>query len=563
MNRRPSAALAFILVLLAGRLAAAQPLADLARGDEPAAPLTLSWVEGRVDLARATGVEAAVSPDILDEGERLVVGSGRAELVADDGTLVHAGGDTDLWVEAGPRLRLVRGRLVVHTAVAGDGHLLATPAGLVRLEPAGAYDISARDLDGDTVIAVLAGRAAMTVADQAVPVSPDDVLTLDPRAPVARWGRGVPDDDFRAWSRRRADRATLARAAATLPPAVQPWTTDLAAHGTWSTIPEYGAVWFPTAGPAWRPYTLGSWRFSRRGWTWIDSVRWGWPVHHYGRWGRHATRGWYWIPQRRWAPAWVGWAIGPDHVAWSPLGWDSRPLIDFHAGLSLGPAGLWGATWAVAPRHAFGRRQRTAHPLEDTSRLPGPVLGGFVSQLIAPRGPALPGDRFAVPASFYTSRRALPPVADPPFPSPHVFPGTRSRVTDAPRRDDAPVADWRRPADAPARAALPRPVFTAPQTWTPVAPADEVVERQPRPLGPHGQPVEPSAAVSPPHPPSGRAAGMVAPAAATRASGGTREAEPSGTPPTGGDRMSDRRAPEGRRDRGGARAAAQPRRPRG
>ena len=358
---------------------------------ETPAPLSLAWVDGRVDLVRPDGVQAARAPDLLEEDDRLVTTDGRAELVIDDGSVVHVDRASDVRVDLGVRLRLVRGRMRVHTPPDVEALYVASPAGPVRLAAAGVYDLAAADLDGDTVIAVVTGHAALLTGDTETPVGADDILRVDPRDPRPRWERGTPRDAFVDWSDRRLLTATSARHAA-LPPPVQPWAADLAANGQWSTMAPFGPVWFPSAGPAWRPYQMGAWRFTRYGWTWIDAQRWAWPVHHYGRWGHHAARGWYWIPHREWGPAWVGWAVGADHVAWSPLGWDRRPLVEFSAGARLGPDGLFGSTWSILPRHAFGRRGWIDRDLTDPRYLPGPVLGGFVSQMIGPRGPAGPGD---------------------------------------------------------------------------------------------------------------------------------------------------------------------------
>ncbi|MEO9002588.1 MAG: DUF6600 domain-containing protein, partial [Rhodanobacter sp.] len=67
------------------------------------------------------------------------------------------------------------------------------------------------------------------------------------------------------------------------------------------------------------------------GWTWIDSMQWGYAPYHYGRWA-HTYRGWGWIPGPRYArpiyaPALVAFVgggfsvgIGGGPVGWFPLG---------------------------------------------------------------------------------------------------------------------------------------------------------------------------------------------------------------------------------------------------
>ena len=180
--------------------------ADPAAPDGPA-PISLAYAEGRVDLVRPDGVQAAQVPDLLEEDDRLVTGEGRAELIVDDGSVAHVDRESDLRVDLGVRLRLVRGRLRVHTPADIEALYLASPAGPVRLAASGVYDLRAADLDGDTVIAVVAGHAALLTGDTETPIGADDVLRVDPRDPRPRWERGTPRDAFVDWSDQRIHRA--------------------------------------------------------------------------------------------------------------------------------------------------------------------------------------------------------------------------------------------------------------------------------------------------------------------------------------------------------------------
>jgi hypothetical protein len=86
---------------------------------------------------------------------------------------------------------------------------------------------------------------------------------------------------------------------------VSPQTTgyqDLAANGSWTVTPQYGAVWYPRAVPVgWVPYRYGHWSYVLPwGWTWIDDAPWGFAPFHYGSWI---------VINGRW-----GWWPGPRHV---------------------------------------------------------------------------------------------------------------------------------------------------------------------------------------------------------------------------------------------------------
>jgi hypothetical protein len=95
----------------------------------------------------------------------------------------------------------------------------------------------------------------------------------------------------------------------------------LSSHGWWFESPEYGFVWQPSVAvyESWRPYTMGRWVCSDRGWLWVSEEPFGWAVYHYGRWARCRGRGWVWVPGTEWAPAWVCWRSGGQHVGWAPL----------------------------------------------------------------------------------------------------------------------------------------------------------------------------------------------------------------------------------------------------
>ena len=112
---------------------------------------------------------------------------------------------------------------------------------------------------------------------------------------------------------------------------------ELDQYGTWSQVPEYGAVWYPTAvEPDWAPYRNGYWAdVGAWGPTWVDAAPWGYAPFHYGRWVFVGSR-WGWCPgtyvaRPLWAPALVGWTGGPGWgislnvggpvFGWVPLAW--------------------------------------------------------------------------------------------------------------------------------------------------------------------------------------------------------------------------------------------------
>jgi len=79
-------------------------------------------------------------------------------------------------------------------------------------------------------------------------------------------------------------------------------------------------IWRPVLDEQdWKPYTNGKWVYTEHGWLWASDYKWGWAVHHYGRWWNSGRYGWVWLPGYVWAPAWVVWRVSDNHAGWCPL----------------------------------------------------------------------------------------------------------------------------------------------------------------------------------------------------------------------------------------------------
>ncbi len=98
--------------------------------------------------------------------------------------------------------------------------------------------------------------------------------------------------------------------------------SNLRPHGEWIVTDEGISAWRPlrVAGD-WRPYMVGRWVWSPRGWYWSSREPWAWATYHYGRWHFDPLYGWVWVPGYEWAPAWVDWRYGDGCVGWAPLGY--------------------------------------------------------------------------------------------------------------------------------------------------------------------------------------------------------------------------------------------------
>jgi len=316
--------------------------AGFAYADPPARAGRLNYLHGTVSLAPAASPEAwavAVLNRPLTTGDRLWTDrDGYAEFHVGS-TAVRLAPRTNVDVltldDDTLQLRLAQGDINVRVRdVSRDTIEISTPNGAVLLEEAGSYRVSAGAAGDTASVIVYFGRAHVLAQAGSFSVRAGQHVTL-------RGVEGAPSefvtasmDAFDRWSAeldRREDQVAATRY-------VSPHMTgyeDLDAHGTWRTMPEYGAVWVPRVPAGWAPYRYGHWVWVEPwGWTWVDDAPWGFAPFHYGRWV-WLNGYWAWAPGPRvvrpvYAPALVAfvggsnWSVsigsGPA-VGWFPLGW--------------------------------------------------------------------------------------------------------------------------------------------------------------------------------------------------------------------------------------------------
>jgi Family of unknown function (DUF6600) len=138
----------------------------------------------------------------------------------------------------------------------------------------------------------------------------------------------------------------LAPAGCTFAPSGRPPESPFPAldpYGLWYDLPPYGKVWVPTVAGDYRPYGVGRWLWTDRGWFWDSPEPYGWVVYHYGTWVFEGASGWLWVPGYEWSPARVRWMTSGDYVGWAPL------LPKGYASQSLNPE----TVWIVVPVQCF------------------------------------------------------------------------------------------------------------------------------------------------------------------------------------------------------------------
>lgn len=342
--------------LLFALFAAAMPA--FAEDDLPGRAGRLADIAGRVYLAtedRAEDWVEALRNYTITTGDNLwVAGDGRAEIDYGGGQ-IRLAGDTNVHVarldDRILGLFLAQGRAIVRLRVLdpGESARIDTPNTQVTLTRPGLYRVDVSPDQSRTDVVVREGEAILQLASgvqQVLPGQSAALVGVDPAYADVRIGYGL--DGFDSWSAERDRRYERSRSAGYVSRQMVGYA-DLDEYGTWATVPEYGAVWYPTRVAAgWAPYRYGRWSWvGGWGWTWVDDAPWGYAPFHYGRWAFIGGR-WGWCPggyvaRPVWSPAMVAWyggggwsfsvSFGAPVYGWVPLGW-GEPYIPWWGGCS-------------------------------------------------------------------------------------------------------------------------------------------------------------------------------------------------------------------------------------
>jgi hypothetical protein len=205
----------------------------------------------------------------------------------------------------------------------------------------GSYRITVNS-DGETIVDVRQGSAEISTPQGSTRVDRDQRITIQGNADNAQYNvsAAYSKDDWDKWNNDR-DRVIESASSWRHTDPYYTGTHDLDSYGHWSDVPDYGSVWFPSAGADWAPYRDGRWVYEPYyGWTWVSYEPWGWAPYHYGRWFVYGGN-WGWWPgpvyggyRPIWAPAYVsffgfgggGWSVGFGfgggfgNIGWLPCG---------------------------------------------------------------------------------------------------------------------------------------------------------------------------------------------------------------------------------------------------
>ena len=337
-----------LLFVVAAFIIAAPVLAD-----PPGRVGRLSLVSGSVSLAPA-GVEDEWSEAYINRpittGDRLwTADRGRAEIRIgsaavrlDVRTSADVLGLDDRYVQ----LRLAEGRLQLRIrSIPRDGfYEIDTPSAAVVIREPGIYRIEVRPDADVTTVVVREGAAQIAGNRSSLEVYRGERVVFENGGEAYDYTSIAQQDDFDRFYVSRDSRDE--RRATRYVSLEMTGYEDLDEYGSWSAVPDYGNVWFPTRiETGWTPYRDGRWVWVEPwGYTWVDNAPWGFAPFHYGRWVRVRDR-WGWCPgevvaQPIYAPALVAWVGGPSFsvgissgtapvVGWFPLAY-REPYIPWY-----------------------------------------------------------------------------------------------------------------------------------------------------------------------------------------------------------------------------------------
>lgn len=323
------------------------------------------WGPATLNYPLTSGNALWTEPDSRAE---LQIGSGN-RLVMDSRTELNVIALDDSRFEAG----LPQGTAYLNVAdvAPGESYTLQTPRGSVEIAEPGRYVIAAGDDNTPTSVTALDGGKAqlrgrglnqsVSAGQRAAlsgPIDGDEPVKADlgPAAQRTAFVQSVmaeektgPQTTATPAVVQNTPAARPAAPRAVTPPASMPaqvqgmtGAQDLTSYGSWSTAPDYGAVWYPPVEVGWVPYRHGHWAYIPPwGWTWVADEPWGFAPFHYGRWVMVRDR-WAWSPgvvvrahhypyhRPVYAPALVAFfgtgsgisiSITAGNVGWVPLGW--------------------------------------------------------------------------------------------------------------------------------------------------------------------------------------------------------------------------------------------------
>ncbi len=313
------------------------------QGDPPGRVVRLSYMQGAVSFEPAgeNDWSQATLNYPLTTGDRLWTDNGAEAELETGNVAIRMAPQTDLTAtnltDDLIQLGLAQGSLRVRVFDLRPGHSIEvdTSSAAITIVQPGSYRVDTYPDQTMTLVTVNSGEVQVTGngVNQTVQGGQAAQLTGS-NPPQLNWVTVPGPDSFDQWSDQRDQKYLRAQARQYVSPEV-PGYYDLDGYGSWSTVAEYGPIWYPSSvAVGWCPYRYGRWVWVEPwGWTWLDDAPWGFAPFHYGRWVQVGPR-WGWLPgpiavAPIYGPAFVAFVGGPQFsvsfgvggvAAWFPLG---------------------------------------------------------------------------------------------------------------------------------------------------------------------------------------------------------------------------------------------------
>ena len=405
----------------------------------------LSYVGPEVSLVSRADEDTAAGPNMpVVPGDILVTGAAsRAEAILADGNVVRLDGDSELRFESLDRtfesdddrtvLALARGSAAVEVRdVSTREHALRfdTDDATVLSPARSVFRVDTGERG--TEVYVLAGKVEVNGRGGRALVRAGEYAHVAGDAEIEVEAAGEPRDRFAAFVDERRGRSGDMPARDAAVDLAGPDSAAFDDSGSWTYVASAGATcWRPNVSTDWTPYSLGTWRRTPAGLTWVSYEAWGWRPYHYGKWARDARLGWYWIPGSVYTPAQA--LPRGGRVAVRPRTLTPPPGV---------PRREWrGESWRAGPesraRIAGAPARATQTRVDDGWRATSSLAPAPVDRRAVDRRDVHGDSGWRAPAPRLNERSspALAPAPPPPAPAHEHAPAAPSHAPAASRRD--------------------------------------------------------------------------------------------------------------------------------
>jgi hypothetical protein len=318
-----------------------------AQTDPASSVARISLTHGDVSIQRGDSGDwagAALNQPMVSSDKVSTGVNSRAEVQLDSANILRLGDSTLASIASLSRnqiqIQVERG-LVDYTIFKGSDASAEIDTANVAVRPSqngGIYRIEI-NADGDTQVIVRRGSAEIATPQGSTRVEKGQMAVVRGTGDDTQYklAEAPSQDSWDSWNIER-DRLIYNAQSWRNTNRYYTGSEDLDGYGRWVTVPDYGPVWSPIAGPGWVPYRSGRWVWEPGwGWTWVSYEPWGWAPYHYGRWFVY-NDSWVWWPgpaygypgyRPVWAPAYVsffgfgggvGVGFGFGSVGWLPVG---------------------------------------------------------------------------------------------------------------------------------------------------------------------------------------------------------------------------------------------------